>query len=203
MTNPTEQPSLQNHLESAAAASALMRRLHHREYELTEALNAAEKSEAHAPSPALADEANRAKALAAKLLNGFAPEGFATTPVVTKSSEIRVELAAIGQATEVLIRRRAESAEFAAAAWAAEHSPQWDRLFHDVVTTAVQLQALEAKAAAMIEDCRRTCGELPRLNMRQHVQAILGIGNPLGEIIADALREKIVTEAEIRKAANV
>lgn len=200
---PPQHSNTESPAETYRAIVALEKRLQAMDGDAFQRLLAAEEREQKSGAAApVSDTVKRHRAQIRELLNGFAPP-FVSSGAVSSAADIRIELAEIREAQRVINRRREDAAEKVAEAWAAEHAVEWSALLRDIVLTATRLHALEQKAGATLEAAEKLCQASPPVKMFRHVSSILGIGDPLREVVADALSEKIVTEAELRGAKNV
>lgn len=98
---------------------------------------------------------------------------------------------------------RKETARYAEAEkWVAANSKDWCALCREIVLGAERLAALEESARRFLEPIE---GLNIKIAMGSTIASfsLLGIGDPLREIREAALKEHIVTEAEIRKAQKL
>jgi hypothetical protein len=156
------------------------------------------------PSRPLSDHERRVTAHIQLLMNGSTPPHL-LMPAATRDEQIRSEIDAIdfverdlGRQEELVLQREAEQ-------WVFEHAAEWRALCREIVLAAVRLAALEDRARAAIEpiQSRPSIGGLAMGSSIGSGLSLLGIGDPLLDLRSQALKEGVVTNAEIRKAANV
>ena len=78
----------------------------------------------------------------------------------------------------------------------------WRALCREIILCATRLAILEDRARKMLEPIAGVCVVMPMGTTIGSGLSLLGIGDPLIDMRTAALKEKIVTDAEIRKAPN-
>jgi hypothetical protein len=201
MSKQPNQPVTGHHPSTAAEIRTVQRELAARASEL--------QNEGHqnylalkagtAPSRPLSDHERRVTAHIQKLMNGSTPSHL-LVPAVSRDEQIRAELDAINFVSRDLARR-AELARYSEAeTWVAETDSQWRALCREIILTAERLAALEESARQFLQPIEGTHVKIAMGSTIASGLSLLGIGDPLLEMRSAALKEKIVTESEIRKA---
>jgi hypothetical protein len=159
-----------------------------------------------APPRALSDHERRVTAHIQKLLNGSTPSHL-LVPAVSRDEQIRAELDAIAFVSKDLSRREEQARYDEAGTWVSENDKPGRSVCREIVLCATRLASLEERARKMLEPIDGVWVTMPMGATIGSGLSLLGIGDPLLEMRTAALKEKIVTEAEIkseiRKAQNV
>ena len=148
---------------------------------------------------------NRERAIQAhihQLMNGHSPPELLLPPAPSREEEIGIQRTAIRRVLGAIKTRMEDASEREAETWVKEHAGQWRELCRELVLAAVKLHSLEEKARRVLDEGLRGHW-VGGLAMTQHVgggYSLLGIGNPLMEMKKDAVREGVVSDADIRKA---
>jgi hypothetical protein len=157
--------------------------------------------------PELTDDQIAIRRMAADMLNGRAPESLKLT---TSSREIdlhlkrdAIDLVISVLGTEEFRARATEAAQLAVAT-----DSEWRGICHDLLTTALRLEALEAKA---VEFRRQFAGHEPQqMPMLRYIgterrPSVLGIAwstAPLSRPLEEALDAGIVSSRELKDIKN-
>jgi hypothetical protein len=155
-----------------------------------------------APSRPLSDHERRVTAHIQKLMNGSTPSHL-LVPAVSRDDQIRAELDAIAFVSRDLGRRTELARYSEAETWVAENDKPWRALCREIILCATRLASLEERARKMLGPIEGVCVVMPMGTTIGSGLSLLGIGDPLIDMRTAALKEKIVSEAEIRKAQNV
>jgi hypothetical protein len=167
------------------------------------ATNYASQKSGSPPSRPLTDHERRVTAHIQLLLNGSTPPHL-LIPVVSRDEQIRAEIDAIDFLDRDLGRQQELAADREAEQWVVQNATQWRALCREIMLAGERLAALEESARQFlmpIESCHGV-----KIAMGSTIGSglsLLGTGDPLMDLRAAALKEKIVTESEIRKAQNV
>jgi hypothetical protein len=152
-----------------------------------------------APSRPISDHERRVTAHIQKLMNGSTPSHL-LVPAVSRDDQIRAELDAIAFVSRDLARREEQARYDEAEKWVSDNAKQWHALCREIVLAAERLAALEENARQFLLPIEGTHVRIAMGSTIASGLSLLGIGDPLQEMRSAALQEKIVTEAEIRKA---
>jgi hypothetical protein len=204
MSKQPTTPDIGHHPSTVAEIRKVLRDLGVRDRELqTEgAENYRALQAGTAPSRPLSDHERRVTAHIQKLMNGSTPSHL-LMPAVSRDDQIRAERDAIAFVARDLARQEELARYSEAETWVAENDKPWRALCREIMLAAERLAALEESARQFlmpIESCHL------KIAMGSTIGSglsLLGIGDPLLDLRSAALKEKIVTEAEIRKAKNV
>jgi hypothetical protein len=199
-----KQPTTPHTPQTAAEIRKVQRDLFARDQELMN--EAAENYRALqagiTPSRPLSDHERRVTAHIQKLMNGSTPSHL-LVPAVSRDDQIRAERDAIAFVSRDLAKREEAVRYDEAESWAAENSPRWRALCREIVLAAERLAALEEAARQFLMPIEGTFVKIAMGDTIGSGLSLLGVGDPLREMRGAALKEKIVTEAEIRKEQNV
>jgi hypothetical protein len=152
-------------------------------------------------TPVVDADERAAREHAKNLLNGSAPASLALPAEITRDKMLYREQRGIDITLKVLTDQELLARAAEAVAWAEAHADQWRALCREITLTAIKLAALEHSARELIGQCGDAFSVcLPMANL-------IG-GRPISEMpITDlteaALKQSVVTSAEIRKAQNV
>jgi hypothetical protein len=152
-----------------------------------------------APSRPLSDHERRVTAHIQKLMNGSTPSHL-LMPAVSRDDQIKAERAAIAFVDRDLARQEELARYSEAETWVAENDKSWRALCREIVLCATKLASLEERARKFLEPIEGVWVAIPMGATIGSGLSLLGIGDPLLDMRAAALKEKIVTDAEIRKA---
>jgi hypothetical protein len=155
-----------------------------------------------APSRPISDHERRVTAHIQKLMNGSTPSHL-LAPAVSRDEQIRAELDAIAFVSRDLARQEELTRYSEAETWVVKTDPQWRALCREIILTAERLAALEERARQFLLPIEGIHVKIAMGSTIASGLSLLGIGDPLREMRDAALSEKIVSEAEIRKAQNV
>ena len=201
-TKQTNDPVIAHHPSTVAEISQAMAALAERCRVLRNE-GAANYKAMKAGSPSsrpLSDHERRVGAHIQLLMNGSTPASL-LVPAVSRDEQIRAELDAIDFVERDLGRRQALAKEREAEQWVVQNATQWRALCREIMLAAERLYALEESARRFlmpIESCHGV--KIPMGSTIGSGRSLLGIGDPLMDLRTAALKDKIVTEAEIRKA---
>jgi hypothetical protein len=136
------------------------------------------------------------------LMNGSTPPNL-LTPAVSRDDEIRAERDAIAFVQRDLGRKMELAMHGEAEQWVAENDKPWRALCREIVLTATKLASLEERAREFLEPIsgQHVGGVAMATTIARF--SLLGIGDPLEELRANALKDGVVTASEIKKAADV
>lgn len=202
MTKQQQPEAIAHGLQTVAEIRAARLKLFERQRALQAegAANYAAMKAGSPPTQPLTDHQRRVAGHVQLLMNGSTPASL-LAPAVSRDDQIRAELDAIAFVDRDLGRQEEIAREREAGAWVTEHADQWRALCHDIVLTAVRLAALEGSAREALSYLQ--VPGVKGLAMAATIgsgYSLLGIGDPLREMIEAALSENVVTQAEIRKA---
>jgi hypothetical protein len=155
-----------------------------------------------APSRPLSDHERRVTAHIQKMMNGSTPAHL-LAPAVSRDDQIRAELDAIDFVSRDLARREEQVRYDEAEKWVSDNAKEWRALCREIVLAAERLAALEESARQFLLPIEGTHVKIAMGSTIASGLSLLGVGDPLREMRSAALSEKIVSEAEIRKAQNV
>jgi hypothetical protein len=154
-----------------------------------------------APSRALSDHERRVGDHIKLLMNGSTPQHL-LVPTVSREEQRRAEMDAIDYVQRNLSRRMDELSLRDAEQWVVDNATGWRALCREIVLAAVRLEALEQRARDFLEPIRgQHVGGLAMTTTIARF-SLLGIGDPLEELRANALKDGVVNASEIRKAEN-
>jgi hypothetical protein len=137
-----------------------------------------------------------------KYMNGATPARLLEANV-SRDAEIRAHREALQIVLRDLARRK-ELARYAEAeTWAADNAKAWCALCREIVLAAERLAALEESARRFLEPIEGINIKIAMGSTIASGLSLLGVGDPLREMREAALKDNIVTEAEIRKAQRL
>jgi hypothetical protein len=154
------------------------------------------------PSLSLSEHERRVATHIQALMNSSTPPHL-LVPAVSRDDQIRAKRDAIayvqrdlGRKLELALLREAEQ-------WVGDHATAWRALCREIVLAAVRLASLEKRARDFLEPiCNSHVGGLVMVTTVGRF-SLLGSGDPLQELRENALKDGVVTSAEIKKAADV
>jgi hypothetical protein len=152
-----------------------------------------------APSRPLSDHERRVTAHIQKLMNGSTPSHL-LVPAVSRDEQIRAERDAIAFVSRDLARREEQARYDEAEKWVSDNAKQWRALCREIILVAERLAALEESARQFLLPIEGTYVKIAMGSTIASGLSLLGVGDPLQEMRSAALKEKIVTDADIRKA---
>jgi hypothetical protein len=155
-----------------------------------------------APSQPLSDHNRRVTAHIQLLMNGSTPHHL-LVPAISRDEQIRVERDAIAFVSKNLSQQEDSARYDEAEQWVTENDKPWRARCREIVLAAERLAALEESARQFLLPIDGTCVKIAMGSTIASGLSLLGIGDPVREMRSAALSEKIITEAEIRKAQNV
>jgi hypothetical protein len=154
------------------------------------------------PARALSEHEHRVAGHIKKLMNGSTPAGL-LAPATSGDDQVRAERDAIAYVDRVLARQE-ESARYSEAeTWVADNAKEWHALCREIILVAERLAALEESARQFLQPIDGTCVKIAMGRTIGSGLSLLGIGDPLREMREAALKDNIVTEAEIQKAQRL
>jgi hypothetical protein len=203
MSKQQNQPVLGHHPSTAAEIRQVQRDLMVRALELQNegAKNYQALQAGTAPSRPISDHERRVTAHIQKLMNGSTPSHL-LVPAVSRDDQIRAELDAIAFVSRDLARQEELTRYSEAETWVAENDKPWRALCREIVLCATRLASLEERARKMLEPIEGVWVAMPMGATIGSGLSLLGIGDPLLDMRTAALKERIVTDGEIRKAQN-
>jgi hypothetical protein len=155
------------------------------------------------PSRPLNDHDRRVTAHIQLMMNGSTPSHL-LTPAVSRDDQIRAELDAIRFVSRELAKLQADARLREADQLVSDNDKQWRALCREIILAATKLAALEERARDMLAPIH---GEfVTGLAMGATIGSglsLLGVGDPLAEMRNEALKDGVVTTAELRKAKHV
>jgi hypothetical protein len=151
------------------------------------------------PSRPLSDHDRRVSAHVELLMNGSTPPHLLVPPI-SRDDQIRAEIDAIDYVSRDLGRRQELAQYREAEQWVLENATAWRALCREIVLAATRLASLEQHARDFLEPIHGS--HVGGLAMATTIGrfSLLGIGEPLQEMQTNAVKDGIVTSAEIRKA---
>ena len=157
-----------------------------------------------APAAPISEHDRRVGKHLQKYLNGATPAHFLEGANVSRDAEIRAHREALGIYRRELAKRK-ESIRYAEAEkWVADNAKEWSALCRETVLVAEKLAALEESARRFLEPIAGVQGiNIAMGSTIASGLSLLGTGDPLKEMRDAALKDNIVTEAEIRKAQKL
>ncbi len=156
-----------------------------------------------APAAPLSEHDRRVGKYLQKYMNGTTPNHLLETAAVSRDAEIRAHRAAI-QILRLDLARRKEAASYdEAEKWVAATDRDWRALCREIVLVAERLAALEESARQFLEPIEGINIKIAMGSTIASGLSLLGVGDPLREMRAAALKDNIVNEAEIRKAQKL
>ncbi|MGY3443701.1 hypothetical protein [Bradyrhizobium sp. USDA 4473] len=157
------------------------------------------------PPRALSEHEIRVRDHIKNLLNGATPQHLIGPVDASRDEQIRAELEAIRLADRYWANQYEDARDREAQQYADQHDKEWRALCREIVLTAVRLESLESRARDLLEPIRGALDVKIAMAMATTIGSgfsMLGIGDPLSEMKNEALKQGIVTNAEIRKAQN-
>jgi hypothetical protein len=149
------------------------------------------------PSRPMSDHQLRVAGHIQHLMNGATPPSV-LVPAVSRDQQISAEIAAIAYVDRNLGQQEETLLERDAAQYALEIDGAWRALCREIVLAAVKLASLEQRARDMLEPIQWPV----TLAMGSTIGSglsLLGDGDPLREMRADALKHGIVKNSDIQK----
>jgi hypothetical protein len=202
MSNQPNQPII-GHPKTAAEIRQALRLLADRDRVLTsegaDIYRAMQKGDP-LPQP-LSDHQRRVTGHIQSMMNGSTPAHL-LAPAVSRDDQIRAERDAIAFVSRELCRKAEQATHDEAELWVVENDKLWRALCREIVLAAIKLATLEERARKMIMPIEGAFVRMPMGATIGSGLSLLGIGDPLREMRETALNEKIVTQAEIRKASE-
>ena len=137
-----------------------------------------------------------------KYMNGATPARLLEGNV-SRDAEIRAHRDALQIVRRDLAKRK-ESARYAEAEkWVADNTKEWCALCREIILAAERLAALEENARRFLEPIDGIHIKIAMGSTIASGLSLLGTGDPLRELRDAALKDNIVTEADIRKAQKL
>lgn len=203
MSKQTNEPVI-GHPSTVAEIRQAIRKLAERERVLTDedAENWRAMQAGNAPSRPLSDHERRVTGHIQLLMNGSTPQHL-LVPAVSRGDQIRAERDAIAFVSRNLSRQEELARTREAERWVSDNARAWRAVCREIVLCAIKLASLEERARNMLESIEGTCVAMPMAATIGSGLSLLGIGDPLLDMRTAAIEQRIVTEAEVRKAQNV
>jgi hypothetical protein len=152
------------------------------------------------PARPLTEHERRVACRVQSMMNGATPPRF-LEPAITRDDQIRADLEAYQIVTRELSKLEEEARLREADRLVADNDENWRALCREIILTATRLVALEERARDMLAPI---LGQfVTGLAMGATIGSglsLLGVGDPLADMRAEALKDGVVTTAEIRKA---
>jgi hypothetical protein len=153
------------------------------------------------PTPIIDADEQAAREHARSLLNGAAPESLSLAPELNRDKILYREKRGIAIALKILASKDLVARAVEAVQWAEDHASEWRTLCHDIVLTAVRLDALEDSARRLLEQCIDVSSiRLPMANViggRSICET-----RSISDLAETALAAGVVTSSEIKKAKS-
>ncbi len=154
------------------------------------------------PARPLTQHERRVAGRVQSMMNGSTPKHL-LGPAVTRDDQIRADLEAYQIVSREVIKLTEDARLLEADQFVSENDKQWRALCRDIVLAATRLAALEERARDMIAPI---FGQfVTGLAMPTTVGSglsLLGVGDPLADMRNEALKDGVVTTAELRKAGQ-
>jgi hypothetical protein len=155
------------------------------------------------PQP-LTDTEKLARERAVELINGHGTASMFVPPAASREQQLQVEIRGLDLVLDALATREVQQRSVEAVQWLDRHGGEWNAVCRDILLCATKLAALENKAARL----KSEQGFWVTLPLAEFIggRSILGIAwqaDPLNTPIQHALREKIITAAEVKEAERV
>lgn len=153
------------------------------------------------PSRPMSDHDRQVAAHIKLMMNGSTPPHL-LVPAVSRDEQIRAERDAIAYVQRDLSREYELARLREAEQWVCENAAQWRAICREIVLAATKLASLEQRAREFLEPISGS--HVGGLAMATTIGrfSLLGIGNPLEEMQANALKDGVVTSTEIKKARS-
>jgi hypothetical protein len=137
-----------------------------------------------------------------KYMNGATPARLLEANV-SRDAEIRAHRDALQIVLRDLARRKETASYAEAEKWVANNAKEWCALCREIVLAAERLAALEEGARRFLKPIEGIVIKMAMGSTIASGLSLLGTGDPLREMREAALKDSIVTEAEIRKAQKL
>ena len=159
---------------------------------------------AGAPPPRpLTDHERRVAGRVQSMMNGATPPRF-LEPAITRDDQIRADVEAFRIVSRELSKQEDDARQREAEQFVSDNDKKWRALCKEIILAAARLAALEERARVMLTPIEgRVVGGVAMGSTIGSGFSLLGVGDPLLDMRNDALKQGVVTTAEIRKAQNV
>ena len=151
------------------------------------------------PARPLTEHERRVAGRVQSMMNGSTPKHL-LGPAVTRDDQIRADLEAYQIVSREVIKLTEDAQLREAEQLVSENAKQWRELCREIILTATKLAALENRARDMLAPI---WGQfVTNLAMPTTIGSglsLLGVGDPLADMRNEALKDAVVTTAEIRK----
>jgi hypothetical protein len=154
------------------------------------------------PAAPLSEHDRRVGKHLEKYMNGATPARLLDANV-SRDAEIRAHRDALRIVLRDLARRKELASYVEAEKWAVDTAKEWCALCREIVQVAERLAALEERARRFLEPIEGISIKIAMGSTIASGLSLLGTGDPLREMREAALKDSIVTEAEIRKAQKL
>ena len=155
------------------------------------------------PAQPLSEHDRRVGKHLQKYLNGTTPAHLLDGADISRDAEIRAHRDALQIVRRDLAKRK-ESARYAEAEkWVADNTKEWCALCREIILAAERLAALEENARRFLEPIDGIHIKIAMGSTIASGLSLLGTGDPLREMREAALKDSVVSEAEIRKAQKL
>jgi len=138
-----------------------------------------------------------------KYMNGTTPANFLDEANVSRDAEIRAHRDALQIVLRDLARRKELASYAEAEKWVADNTKEWCALCREIILAAEKLAALEESARRFLVPIEGIHIKIAMGSTIASGLSLLGTGDPLKEMREAALKDNVVTEAEIRKAQKL
>ena len=151
------------------------------------------------PARPLTDHERRVACRVQSMMNGQTPK-YLLEPAITRDDQIRADLEAYRIVSRELSKQEDDARLREADQLVADNDKQWRALCREIILAATRLAALEERARDMLAPIHGQF--VTGLAMATTVGSglsLLGVGDPLADMRNEALKDGVVTTAEIRK----
>lgn len=155
-----------------------------------------------APALPLSEHDRRVGKYLQKYMNGATPARLLEANV-SRDAEIQAHRDALQIVLRDLARRKELASYAEAEKWAADNAKKWCALCREIVLVAERLAALEESARQFLTPIEGIYIKIAMGSTIASGLSLLGVGDPLREMREAALKDNVVTEAEIRKAQKL
>lgn len=151
------------------------------------------------------DHTKVVRARAIQMLNGHAASVLQFPHTPTREQELRIEVDAIDLVIKALGHKEIVARAAEAAQWTIDHRAEWVALCREIILTAIRIQSLSERAAAMLAAAPEG-HDLPATAWFGNGLTVFrnwDFENPLQEPVAAAIKANIITMSDARKTHNV
>lgn len=156
------------------------------------------KGQAEPPPPSADEQAVRNRAIL--LINCHGNVADFLPPPASREAALRIEISALDMVIETLGRREISTRAADTIAWEAKHGGEWTSELRDWVMTALHLQAVEQRIAALKASRGPFPLPLDRYFATRTPLAIAWQTDPLAGVLKAALAEGIISKRDLEAA---